>query len=66
MRLSKEHIDIYNEYLRFINEVNKEIKSVKSIQKNTLRKDEKATEEEILALEEGKIIEENEEVKKKK
>ena len=41
MNLSKEYVNIYNQYLKLINDTKKEIKSIRLIQKITTKRQEK-------------------------
>ena len=51
MNLSREYIDIYNNYMKYINEIKRECRPIEHMKNRVLKKDKKATEEEIKALE---------------
>lgn len=51
MNIAKEYIDIYNNYMKYINEVKRECRHIEHMKNKILKKDKKATEEEIKALE---------------
>ena len=53
MNLSKEYVDIYNNYIKYINEIKRECRHIEHMKNRALKKDMKATSEEILALEEN-------------
>nr|WP_243686625.1 hypothetical protein [Clostridioides difficile] len=55
MNLSKEYVNLYDNYLKYINEVNKEIRSIKNMKKRVLKRGDFAPENEVLELE-GKTI----------
>ncbi len=37
MNLSKEYVNLYDNYLKYINEVNKEVRSIKNMKKRVLK-----------------------------
>ncbi|SCG96927.1 MULTISPECIES: MORN repeat-containing protein [unclassified Romboutsia] len=53
MNLSREYIDIYNNYMKYINEIKRECRPIEHMKNRVLKKDKKATEEEIKALEQN-------------
>lgn len=65
MNLSKEYVNLYDNYLKYINEVNKEIRSIKNMKKRVLKKGDFAPENEVLELE-GKTIRDIDDVDTKK
>ena len=65
MNLSKEYVNLYDNYLKYINEVNKEIRSIKNMKKRVLKRGDFAPENEVLELE-GKTIRDIDDVDTKK
>ncbi|MFA4008424.1 hypothetical protein ACD491_09775 [Clostridioides difficile] len=65
MNLSKEYVNLYDNYLEYINEVNKEIRSIKNMKKRVLKRGDFAPENEVLELE-GKTIRDIDDVDTKK
>jgi hypothetical protein len=66
MKLSSEHMDAYRQYLKYINDVNKLVKSVENMKKHSYKKELYATNEEIYELEGKKELEEENFFKKVK
>ena len=66
MNLSKEYIDIYNNYMKYINEIKRECRSIEHMKSRVLKKDRKASEEEIKVLESDKVVDENNELAESK
>lgn len=62
MNLYREYIDIYNNYMKYINEVKRECRSIEHMKSRVLKKDKKASEEEIKALENNNEIDDGKEV----
>ena len=56
MNLSKEYVDIYNNYIKYINEIKRECRFIEHMKNKSLKKDKKATEEEVLALEKNNTL----------
>lgn len=65
MNIPNECIDIYNQYLKNINEVKKEVKSIQNIRRKAIKKGVYATEKEILNIESNEI-DDNAELNSKK
>ena len=66
MNLSKEYIDIYNNYMKYINEIKRECRYIEHMKSRVLKKDRKASEEEIKVLESDKVVDENNELAESK
>lgn len=58
MRLNSEHMDIYKDYLKYINNVDKIVKSISNMKRHSIKKNTIATEEEVYELEGKKELEE--------
>ncbi|MGM9530568.1 MAG: hypothetical protein ACI3VO_01890, partial [Intestinibacter sp.] len=54
----KNNINIYNDYLKSINEAKKKVRHAQSIKRRALKKDIKATEEEVGLIEKGALTDE--------
>lgn len=55
----KNNIDIYNDYLKSINEVKRKIRNAQNIKRKILKKDIKASEEDVELIEKNAFLDEN-------
>ncbi|MGL5695268.1 MAG: MORN repeat-containing protein [Peptostreptococcaceae bacterium] len=51
MNISREYVDIYNNYMKYINEVKRECRHIEHMKNRILKKNKKATENEVKVLE---------------
>ena len=59
MNLSREYIDIYNNYMKYINEIKRECRHIEHMKNRVIKKNKLASEEEIRALDNSEDIDNN-------